>query len=361
MIIRLAIVLVLLALVFGGIFGLKYNQAKQSQGGGPPPAVVASTQVRTEQWQPEIAAAGSLVASAGVFVTNEVAGQVAEIRIESGQLVNKGDLLVKLDDQTDRAQLDALVAEQQLAQVRFDRVSRLLKDNMVSRSDFDEAKSNFDIAQARVASQRALVEKKTIRAPFSGRLGIREINIGQYLAPGSQIVSLQAFNPIYADFTLPERFLSQLSTGQMVNVKVQAYRDQTFKGSITAVEPRIETRTRNLRVRATLKNPKGELQPGMFADVTVVSREKREVLTLPRVALTYAPYGDSVFVIEESNGAMIARQKQIQTGETHSDRVEIVAGLQEGDTVVSTGQVKLRDGQPVKINNSVDLEAPAPQ
>jgi membrane fusion protein (multidrug efflux system) len=359
---RLAVVILGLAVVFGAIFGWKYHQASQAKArsqGGPPPAVVSSTEVRAEVWRPEISAAGSLVASAGVFVTNEVAGQVAEIHFESGQVVRQGDLLVRLDDQTDRAQLDALAAERDLAKIRLDRVSRLIKDNMISRSDFDEAKSQYEAAQARVASQRSLVDKKTIRAPFSGRLGLREVNLGQYLAPGSQIVSLQAFDPIYADFTLPERYLSRLSTGQSVVVRVQAYGTRSFDGRITAIEPRIETATRNLRVRATLKNPGGELRPGMFADVSVLSPEQRKVLTLPRTALTYAPYGDSVFVIEQANGATVARQRQVQAGEHRGERVEIVSGLSEGDAVVSAGQVKLRDGQAIKINNSVDLEAPA--
>jgi membrane fusion protein (multidrug efflux system) len=359
-IVRLTIVIGALALVLGGIFGWKYDQAKQTQAtAGPPPATVSSTRVRAEQWQPEISAAGSLVASAGVFVTNEIAGQIAEIHFESGQIVNKGDVLVRLDDQTDRAQLDAFIAQQQLAQVRFDRVSRLLKDNMISQSDFDEAKFQLDIAEANVASQRSVVDKKTIRAPFSGRLGLREVNVGQYLAAGSQIVSLQAFDPIYADFTLPERFLSRLATGRKVAVRVQAYGTRAFSGSITAIEPRIETRTRNLRIRATLPNPKSELQPGMFADVAVVSPEKRKVLTLPRVALTYAPYGDSVFVIEDANGKRWVRQRQVQTGEIRGDRIEVISGLKEGDTVVVAGQIKLRDGQPIEIDNSVDLEKPA--
>jgi len=354
-IIRLTVIILALVLVFGGIFGWKYNQAKQAQSaGGPPPAVVSSTKVKIEKWQSEISAAGSLVASAGVFVTNEVAGQIAEIQFESGHVVKKGDLLVKLDDQTDRATLDALIAERELAKVRFDRMSRLIKDNMISRSDFDEAKSQFDVAEAKVASQRALVEKKTIRAPFAGRLGLREVNLGQYLAPGSQMVSLQAFDPIYVDFTLPERYLSRLSTNQAVVVRVQAYGSRGFDGRISAIEPRVETRTRNLRVRATLRNPQGELQPGMFADVGVISAEQRQILTL-----TYAPYGDSVFVIEESKGGLVVRQHQVQTGENRADRVEIVSGLNEGDTVVSAGQVKLRDGQAVQINNTVDLETAA--
>jgi membrane fusion protein (multidrug efflux system) len=203
---------------------------------------------------------------------------------------------------------------------------------------------------------QGVIEKKAIRAPFNGLLGIRQVDFGQYLAAGSQIVSLQVLDPIYVDYSLPERELARLSEGQDVTVRVAAHPDQLFKGHVTAISPRIDVLTRNIPVRATLENPHHQLRPGMFAEVRSLLPERKNVLTLPRTAITYNPYGDSVFLIEEKSGELVVQRRQISTGEVRGDRVEVVSGLKPGDTVVSAGQVKLRNGQRVRIDNSVRLE-----
>jgi membrane fusion protein, multidrug efflux system len=356
---RLILVLIALGLVFGGIFGWKYWQIQQMAALAsvpPPPAVVAATPVSTQSWQPYLYAVGSLVARQGVYVSNEVAGQVQAIRFESGQGVKEGDVLVQLDDSVDQADLQGLIAERRLTEIQFERAARLVKDKLTARAEYDEAQANLQNAEAQVAAKQALIAKKRIVAPFSGLLGIREVDLGQYLAPGSRIVSLQALDPIFVDYALPERYLAALAVDQKVAVKVQAFPEQTFEGRISAISPRVETETRNVRVRGVLENPEGRLLPGMFAEVQTVLPEVRTVLTLPRTAITYNPYGDSVYVVEQQDGALVVQRRQVETGEVRAGQVEMVRGLQAGDEVVSAGQVKLRNGQHVRIDNSVDLE-----
>ena len=363
MIKRLIIVLLALGLVFGGIFGWKYHKARQQAAQSsqpPPPATVASTRARSDTWQPYLHTVGSLMASQGVFVSNEIAGLVEAIHFDSGQKVAKGDLLLNLDDSVDQAELQGLIAERRLAEIRFERAARLLKENSVSKSDYDEAQGRLQETRALVESKQQTLAKKAIRAPFSGILGIRQVDLGQYLSPGAQIVSLQHLDPIYVDFTLPEHNLSTIATGQEVVVDVQAYPDRPFHGRVSAIEPRINVGTRNIKVRATLDNEGQILRPGMFTEVRVVLPEQRNVLTLPRTAITYNPYGDTVFRIEQQNGELVVQRQQVQTGETRGGRVEIIDGLQEGDRVVSAGQVKLRNGQHVVIDNSVSLDEQIP-
>lgn len=359
MIKRLILVLFFLTLLFGGIFGWKYMQGQKMAARAsmpPPPAVIASDSVKTDRWQPSLTATGSLVATQGVSVSSEIAGQVMAIHFESGQSVNKDDLLVNLDDDVDKAELDSLTAAQKLAELQFKRSSDLVKNKLVSASDFDTAKAELDSARAMVASKNASIRKKTIRAPFTGQLGIRQINLGQYLAPGADIVTLQSLNPIYAEFSLPERYISQLSLDQTTEVIVQAYADQKFTGQIKAISPLIKSGSRSVRIRATLENPELLLRPGMYAEVRVLLPDSRDVLTLTERAITYNPYGDAVFVIEESDNGLVVQRKQIKTGEVRNGKVEIISGLQEGDRVVSAGHNKLRNGQTVTIDNSIELK-----
>ena len=360
MIKRLIIVLLALGLVFGGIFYFKFRHIKMmmSAHGPPPPATVASAKVQPETWQPYLHTVGSLVASHGVDVSNEVDGQVVAIRFRSGQPVKEGEVLVKLDDAVDQAQLKGLIAEQRLAEIAFKRSARLVKQHSVSKSDYDQAQANLESARANVQSKREQIREKAVRAPFSGVLGIRQVDLGEYLAKGAQIVSLQSLDPIFVDFSLPERELPRLHQDQPVVLQVQAFPGQTFSGRITAIEPRINTGTRNIRVRATLSNPDNKLRPGMFAEVRVVLPKKRDVLTLPRTAITYNPYGDMVFIIDRKDGKLTVHSRQVQTGATRNERVEIVDGLQAGDEVVRAGQVKLRNGEQVQIDNSVKLDKP---
>ena len=359
MIKRLIIVLLALTLLYGGIFGWKYIQNQKLAARAsmpPPPATVATERVRSETWEPRLSAVGSLVATQGVFVSNEIAGQVTDIRFESGQAVAAGELLVQLDDDVDRASLASLLAEQRLADIQFKRAAKLVNEKLVSRSDYDAAQAALESAAAQVDSQRARISKKAIRAPFAGLLGIRRVDLGQYLAPGSEIVSLQSLDPVYAEYSLPERHLSELAVAQPVEVSVAAYPGQTFKGEISAVSPRIDANTRSVRLRATLKNPQQLLRPGMFAEVHTLLPARKNLLTLPARAITYNPYGDSVFVVEEKDGVLRVQRRQVQTGEERGGRLEIVAGLEAGAQVVSAGQNKLRNGQSVAIDNSVELK-----
>lgn len=354
MILRLFLVLLLLGAVLGGIFGWKYHQGRQmaaAQSGGPPPATVAVSTVREETWQPYLNAVGSLVAVSGIEVTNEVAGQISAIHFESGQTVETGDPLLQLDDRTDRAHLTGLQAEQRLARLKFQRFSRLLKDSSASQSDYDEALATLDSATAQVAAQQALIDKKEIRAPFAGKLGIRRVDLGEYLAPGSPIVPLEALDPIYADFSLPERELSRVAVGQQVEVRVHAFPHKTFNGQISAINPVVDTATRSLRLRATLANADGLLRPGMFAQVRVRLPTLEQVLTIPRTAVTYNPYGDSVFLVLERDGQHVVQRRQIETGEGRGEQIAVRSGVQAGERIVSAGQVKLRNGQPVVIDD----------
>jgi membrane fusion protein (multidrug efflux system) len=282
---------------------------------------------------------------------------VKSIHFESGQPVAAGTLLVQLDDEADRADLAKLVAARTLAELNFQRLKILIPGKTVSQSSYDEAKATLDGAVAMVAESRANIAKKAVRAPFTGVLGIRSVDLGQYLAPGSAIVSLQALNPVYADYSLPERYLGKLSVGQPVEVRVQAYPERVFAGTISAVSPRIESATRSVRLRATLDNPDLALKPGMYAEVDTALPAIDKVMTLPERAIAYNPYGNSVFFIEEKDGGLVVQSRQIKTGEVRDGRIEIIEGLKEGDQVVSDGLNKLRNGQAVKIDNSVRLDA----
>jgi membrane fusion protein (multidrug efflux system) len=353
MIKRLFIIAILSIFILGGLFGIKFYQINQaiSQTPPPPPTVVAATIVRQEEWFSSLTAVGSLTAVAGVDVSSEVAGKVKALHFESGQSVKQGQLLLELDAATDVAELQGLQAEQRLAQVRFERSAKMLEKKFISNSDYDQNRALLDEAMASVAAKRTLIDKKQIRAPFGGELGIRQVDLGQYLAEGTAIVSLQKLDPIYLDFSLPERHLSQIGTGQQVIVSVQAYPDKRFKGQIIAISPAVEQNTRSLKIRATLKNADKQLRPGMFAQVLIVSDRKMQVLTLPDTAITYNPYGNSVFLIETGKQGLTVQNRQVQTGQSREGRVEIIEGLKPDDRVVSAGQVKLRNAMPVELDS----------
>jgi len=356
MIRRLFVVLLGLLIIAGGISAWKVYQAREKAALAskpPPPATVATARVRKETWQPFLHAVGSLVATQEVFVSNEVAGMVEAIHFDSGQSVEKGSVLLQLDNDVDRADLQGLIAEQHLAELMFHRTKRLLEDKSASRSDYDEAQAKLESIEASVASKKALLEKKEIRAPFSGVLGIRQVNLGQYLSPGSQIVSLQSLDPLFVDYSLPERHLAEISVNMEVEAEVQAYSGKIFKGRITAISPRIERATRNVHVRATITNLNNLLRPGMFSEVRILQAERKNILTVPDIAITYTPYGDSVFVVEKKEGGSTVQRRQVKTGKTREGKVEVTRGLQEGEEVVTAGQIKLRNGQRVRVDNSI--------
>ena len=356
---RFILVALFLAAVFGGIYGWKQRAAEQmaaGQAGGPPPAVIAATTAQREQWQPYLQVVGSLTAVAGIEVTSEVSGKISAIHFSSGQAVREGDLLLELDDTTDQAQLTGLLAERSLASLKFERAEKLVKERSVSKSDYDEARATLDNADAQVAAQQALIEKKRIRAPFDGRLGIGRVDPGEYLTPGAPIVPLEKLDPIFADFTLPERELARVDEGQGVEIQVQAYADETFSGRIVAIDPGIEVGSRSFRLRARLDNPERRLRPGMFAEVRVTLPNIDDVITIPDTAISYAPYGDSVFVISDEDGRKTVSRRQIETGKTRAGRVAVTSGLEPGEQVVSAGHNKLRNGQAVTL---ADQPAPA--
>lgn len=339
--------------IFGGIFGLKFYQVQRQSGKfqPPPPAVVAATEVIRENWLSALSAVGSLTAVAGVDVSNEVAGKIEAIHFDSGQSVRKGQFLVELDSSTDRAELRGIEAELRLAEVRFERSEKLIGKNFIARSDYDQNRALLAEAKAVVHAKQTVIEKKRIRAPFSGELGIRQVDLGQYLTEGSAIVTLQQLDPIYFDFTVPERHLNQLAKGRKVLATVQAYTGRTFTGEISAVSPLIDQGTRSAKVRAKLANPDKLLRPGMFAQARLLSDLPTEVLTLPDTAITYNPYGNSVFVIEKGEQGLLVQNRQVETGQTREGRVEIISGLKRGERVVSAGQVKLRNGMLVTLDD----------
>lgn len=356
---RMLLVLLALGLVLGAMFGWKFYQAQKMAilaSMPPPPVTVAATDVQSETWQPYLEAVGSLVAVHGILVTTEVAGNVSAIHFKSGQQVEAGTLLLEIEDSVEQAELEGLVAERRLADLQYKRREGLLESKTISPSDVDEARLRLENASAQLAAKQAIIAKKRITAPFSGWLGIRQVDLGEYLQPGTAIVPLEALAPIHADFALPERYLDQISVGQAVEIEVQAFPGETFTGRISALNPGIDPGTRSLQIRATLENQEARLRPGMFAEVRTVLPQRPSVLTLPQTAITYNPYGDSVFVIQEGESGLHVQRRQIETGAVRNGRVEIVQGLQAGDQVVSAGQVKLRNDQAVIIDNSIVLE-----
>jgi membrane fusion protein (multidrug efflux system) len=356
---RMVLVVLVLGLLLGAMFGWKFYQAQKTAALAsmpPPPATVAAAEVQTETWQPYLEAVGSLVAIQGIQVTTEVAGKVSRIHFESGQPVEAGTLLLELDDSVDQAELEGIIAERRLAQLQYKRRDELLESKTISRSDVDEARLRLENAIAQLAAKQAVIAKKRITAPFSGWLGIRQVDLGEYLQPGAAIVPLDSLDPIYADFSLPEQHLDQLSIGQPVEITVQAFPGESFDGRISSMDPGIDPGSRSLRLRATLANPDGRLRPGMFAGVSTLLPQRPAVLTLPQTAITYNPYGDSVFVIQQGESGASVQRRQVETGGVRNGRVEIVQGLEAGERVVSAGQVKLRNGQSVVVDNSIALE-----
>ncbi len=363
MIKRLLIVILALGILFGGIFGWKAYQgyqARQLMAAAKPPAVtVSSSVVEEDRWQVKVASVGSLRAIQGVAVSAEVPGSIAQISFESGHRAEAGELLVQLDATAEEAELRSLQAQLDLARLDYDRARGLVQSTAVSQAQLDRAKSVMDSLVAQADEQRATIAKKTIRAPFAGELGIRQVSIGQYVSAGTEMVTLQQLNPIYADFTLPERYLQQLEVGQTVEIEAAAFPGEIFTGKITAISPKVEEHTRNVPVQATFDNAPARLRPGMFARVFVLVGGMDRVLTLPRTAISFYPYGDSVFVIEGQGEELVVSRRQVTTGRFRDGRVEIVAGLEAGDKVVSAGQLKLRTGQRVRIDNSIVLPAGA--
>ena len=358
----LFVLLIFVVLVLGGIyFFLVLQPLKKKFAGMKPPLTTVSILPATAQtWKPSLRSIGSVVAIQGVSVNNELAGVVTQVAFESGAVVKKGDLLVHLDTSSEDAQLKGLQAQVNLAKTTLDRAQNLLARKVNSQSDLDTAKAQYDQAQSAVLNIQATIDKKVIRAPFNGRLGIRQINVGQYLAPGTPIVSLQSNDPIYIDFSLPQQNLTDLKIGQPVTATTDAQPGKTFTGKITAIDSTVDPATRNIPIRATFPNPDGKLQPGVFVNTAVQLPEQHAVVTVPQSAITYNPYGDIIYVADkdQKTGHYFARQQFVEIGETRGDQVAVLKGIKAGEEVVSAGAMKntLQNGAEVLVNNSVQPE-----
>jgi membrane fusion protein, multidrug efflux system len=369
---RMVIMLVLVIGLFAAFYGFKRAMiAKYSVRPPSPPVAVTATEATEQQWQPELTAVASLRAVRGVDVTTEIAGLVREIPIKSGHDVTQGALLVQLNADADVAQLNALEAAADLAKTVLTRDRAQFAAQAISQAQVDADEADLKGKLAQVAEQKANIAKKTIRAPFGGRLGINTVNPGQYLNPGDKIVTLQSMDPIFADFSFPQQNLSALAVGQSVTLTSDAYPGQTFAGKITAINPKVDTSTRNVQIEASIGNTKRLLLPGMFGNVSVTAGEAAKYLTLPQTAITYNPYGSTVFVAAPSSdknaaGKTIyeAQQSFIEAGPTRGDQVAITKGIKAGQTVVTSGQIKLKNGSRLVIDNSVvpkDDVHPTPQ
>ncbi|MEM5372386.1 efflux RND transporter periplasmic adaptor subunit [Paraburkholderia azotifigens] len=372
---RMIIMLIFVGLLLSALAGFNLFRAhmirKFMASNAAPPATVTAAVASYQTWQPQLAAVGSLRAVRGVDVTTEVAGLVREIAFSSGQEVKAGQVLVRLNDDSDRAQLASLQAAAELAQTVYKRDKAQFDIQAIAKAQLDADAADLKSKKAQVDQQAALVEKKTIRAPFAGRVGITTVNPGQYINPGDAIVTLQAIDPIYADFYLPQQQLGQLQVGQSIVVDTNAYSGRTFDGKVRSINPRVDSTTRNVQIEATVDNHERKLLPGMYANVKIDAGTVQRYLTLPQTAITYNPYGATVFVVKpgaqkNAQGKVmpVAQQVFVTPGPTRGDQVAILKGIGEGAQVVTSGQLKLKNGTPLVIDNRVlpaDNPNPTPQ
>ena len=323
-----------------------------------PPEYISSAEVTEESWKQTLNAVGSLVAVQGVTVSSEVSGKITKIHFESGETVEAGQLLLELDMSTEKAQLAAAEADLQLAKVNLERVRTLRKSNTVAQSELDSSEASYLSTVAQLENIEAVIQKKRIVAPFSGRLGIRQIDQGQFMNNGQAIVSLQTLDPIYVDFSFPQKWISKVDSGMVCEVTIDSFPDTIFSGKITAINPEVNVSTRTVNIRATLDNADSKLLPGMFAEVSVILPEEKASKVVPATSILYNSYGNSVFVIREKDGKKIVEQEFVQLGESRGDYIEIKNGPEIGSSIAETGVFKLRNGVSVAINNDV---APSPQ
>ncbi len=361
---RIIITVIGLLVLAGMLGGTKFLQIRKMIAQGaqfvPPPETVTTAEVKADQWESLLTAVGSLEAVQGIMVTAELGGKVARVDFEPGAKVKAGGLLVQQDIAAESAQLRAAEATADLAKINFERMAKLLPEKVVSRSDYDNADAQLKQARAQVDTIRAAIDKKTIRAPFAGRLGIRLVHLGQFLNAGDPIVSLQTLDPIYVNFQLPQQQLAMVQPGIPIRVTSNAQGAGVIEGRITAINPEVDRATRNVRLQATLSNQDERLRPGMFVNVTVVLPGDEKVLAIPATAVLYAPYSNSVFIVEEkqkegAQGAAgkVVRQQFVELGERRGDFVAVRTGLKAGEQVVSTGVFKLRNGQAVVVDNAL--------
>ena len=368
---RMIVMLVVTGLLLTGLGFVKFQQIQTAIAQGaafqPPPEAVTTIVTQEEQWPATFGAIGTMAAVQGVTVSADLAGTVDRILFESGQAVGEGAVLAVLDTRQEKAQLAAIEAQRELARLTFERMEGLLNERVISRAEFDRATADYRQTEAQSAEIRAVIERKTIRAPFAGVLGIRQVNLGQYLAGGDALVTLQSINPIYVNFGVPQQTVGQIPVGRAVRVTTSDVAGIDWNGRVTAIDSIVDEATRNIQVQATLANPNGRLRPGMFVQTEVVLGASQPVLALPASAISYAPYGDSVFVVAELKGEdgkayRGVRQQFVKLGPARGDQVAVLSGLKPGDEVVTSGVFKLRNGAAVQINNAVrPANSPAPR
>ena len=362
----LALAIFLLVGIAVFVFGIKALQIGKMMSAPMvmPPTTVSSAVVKEEDWAPTLSAIGSVSAVQGAVVSTELGGVVAEIDFQNGGVAKKGDLLMRLDSSAEEAQLHTAEADLELAKANLERERNLAERKVVSKQEFDAAQSTFGQKQGAVDNMRSFITKKEVRAPFDGMLGIRQVNVGQMINSGQQVVQLTSLDRVYVDFALPQQNLPQLGTGYDASVHADALPDREFKGKVTAINSMVDNVTRNISLQATLDNPDHELRPGMFVKVDVILPKKSKTLVIPGSAVSYAPYGNSVFVIDKKKDPKTGKESQslrqafVRIGEARGDFVAVTEGLKARDVVVSTGVFKLRNGMPVVINNDL---APKPQ
>lgn len=371
MIKRMILMLLAVAVFLGAIGFFKFRQVKEAMAQGaafqPPPESVTTVVARQDEWSSSVSSIGTVTAVQGVTVSADLPGIVEKISFDSGRMVRKGDLLVKLDTSQEEAQLAAAGARRNLTRLTLERMKGLHQSGVVSQSDYDRAVAEAQQNDAQVGEIRATIERKTIRAPFSGLLGIRQVNLGQFLNPGAPIVPLQSLRPVYVNFAVPQREMSRLRPGTAVQLKPEGGSEILAAGRITAVDSVVDPATRNVQIQATFDNADGRLRPGMFVEAQVVMGASQVVVALPASSVSYAPYGDSVFVVENVKGPdgktfRGVRQQFVKLGGARGDQVAVLSGLKPGEEVVTSGVFKLRNGAAVQVNNKVQpANSPTPR
>lgn len=368
---RMVIMLASLTLFIAAIGFVKFMQIRAAIAQGAafqmPPEAVTTIVAATDEWQASLGAIGSVAAVRGVVVSADLPGVVASVTFDSGKRVRAGEVLVTLDTKQEQAQLAAAEAQCDLTRANLERVSELRRKGVTSQAELDRVDAEAKAAEARAAEIRAVIERKTIRAPFAGSLGIRQVNLGQYLEGGAPVVPLQALDPVYVDFSVPQQAMGALRAGAEVRVEAEGVPGATLRGTITAVNSVVDEATRNIHVQATLRNPDGKLLPGMFVQVQVMMDRSDAVVALPASAISYAPYGDSVFIVEELKGPdgkpyRGVRQQFVKLGPARGDQVAVIDGIHAGEEVVTSGVFKLRGGAAVQVHNDVQpSNNPAPE
>ena len=368
---RMIITLGAVVVLIGALAFVKFQQIQaavaQAASFQPPPTAVTTIVAKKENWSSSLKSIGSVIAVQGVTVSADLPGIVGRISFDSGREVREGQVLVQLDTRQEQAQLAAVEAQRNLARINYDRMKALVEAGAIARAEYDRAMAEKSETEARVGEIRATIERKTIRAPFSGVLGIRQVNLGQYLSGGTAIVPLQSLNPIYVDFGVPQQAATQVRVGQTVRITATELKGAEFTGRVTAIDSVVDEATRNVRVQATLSNPKAKLRPGMFVEAELSFGASQDVITLPTSAVNYAPYGDSVYVVadlkdDKGNTYRGVRQQFVKIDRSRGDQVAILSGIKPGEEVVTSGTFKLRNGAAVTINNKVQpSNNPAPR